>query len=91
LRARSYKYTEEQAALLIQKMWRGYKTRKLINHYIILLNKKKVPVEIRPVSNNKANFNETKKYKKHGRKLSDLVDMEKTQKIASWSLKAGIE
>lgn len=71
--------------MLIQKMWRGYKTRKLINHYIKIFNRKKTTVQ--PPSN-KTSLNETRKYTKHGRKISDIVDMEKTQKICSWQLRA---
>lgn len=34
--------SEEQAALLIQKMWRGYQTRRIVNRYILLLNQRKL-------------------------------------------------
>lgn len=85
------RFTREQAALLIQKMWRGYQTRKLVNRYILLLNQKKVLAQSYIPEAQKANFNKTKKYKKRSRQLSDLVDMEKTQKIPSWKLQASIE
>jgi hypothetical protein len=71
-------------------MWRGYQTRNIINYYTSLLNKKRPPVEKRQ-TDTKANSNETKKYKKPSRQLSDLVDMQKTQKIPSWSFKPEIE
>lgn len=89
---RRRRFTEEQAVLLIQKMWRGYQTRKLVNRYVKLMSAKRAAVEVQNSMQRNHNnpLNETKKYnqkKKHGRRLSDLVDMEKTQKINTGHLK----
>lgn len=89
--ARRRRLSEEQAALLIQKMWRGHQTRKLITRYVKMMSTKKAVVDTQQLLNNNS-FNETKKYnKKHGRRLSDLVDMEKTQKINTGQLKEAFE
>jgi hypothetical protein len=75
MRVRGGRFTREQAAVLIQKMWRGYQTRRLVNRYILLLNQKKISMQQRQPQAPQSNLNETKKYKKRGRKLSDLVDL----------------